>query len=320
VERPLRVACLADTHGHLPPLPEECDLLVLAGDVTPIENHEVAFQREWLLGPFSDWIRASGYKRERVILCAGNHDFIFQAFPGFGRLLPVTYLADDGCLVETFGLRVWASPWSPDFGYWAFMGPDHRLAAGPWALIGRKQPVDLLIVHGPPFGCVDETVDGARAGSLSLTLRLLELAAEARAVPLVITGHIHEARGTCQLGRTTIANVAYVDGAYDPWPAGAAIFERSSEGWTSTWGDLEQQAVDDDVERLAGRATAEVISVIRRYSAIELGIQGSYLQRAAAGIVAARGLPKLTGARRERVLRRLPAAELEVLALGGAEP
>jgi Icc-related predicted phosphoesterase len=208
----MKIVAVSDLHGFLPEIPA-CDLLLLAGDVTPVQDHSVAFQAQWLDGEFRAWLRR--VPAGKVIGVAGNHDFIFQQAPQrVPHDLPWTYLQDS--LTEWRGLRIYGTPWQPWFYDWAFNLQEHELQAK-WALIPAG--VDILVLHGPPFGYGDGVPErnGVRhCGSPSLLRRIEELRPR-----LAVYGHIHEGRGEWRLGPTVLANVTVVDDAYDlvypPW-------------------------------------------------------------------------------------------------------
>jgi hypothetical protein len=52
----MKIVAIADLHGILPEVPP-CDLLLLAGDLTPVTNHGVQFQADWLATEFRVWLR-----------------------------------------------------------------------------------------------------------------------------------------------------------------------------------------------------------------------------------------------------------------------
>jgi Icc-related predicted phosphoesterase len=209
----MKVVAVSDLHGHLPTIPP-CDLLLLAGDLTPVRDHNRLFQAEWLDTTFRAWLE--GVPARKVIGVAGNHDFVFQDLPEkVPRDLPWTYLQDAGTTWE--GLRIWGTPWQPWFYDWAFNLSEDDLAAK-WALI--PEGTNILVLHGPPRGYGDGVPerDGRvrHCGSPSLLARI-----EAVAPRLVVYGHIHEGRGEWLIGRTVLANVTLVDDGYDavypPW-------------------------------------------------------------------------------------------------------
>lgn len=51
----MKIVATSDFHGVLPPVESipECDVLVIAGDVCPLRDHGVEFQRSWLLTNFT---------------------------------------------------------------------------------------------------------------------------------------------------------------------------------------------------------------------------------------------------------------------------
>lgn len=205
----MKIVAISDMHGQLPEVPD-CDLLLIAGDICPVEDHRVSFQAKWLDREFRGWLGSLTHVR-KVVGIAGNHDFIFQQSPDFvPDDLPWTYLLDQ--LTEFEGLRIWGSPWQPWFFDWAFnLQPDEL--RDKWALI--PEGIDILVVHGPPFGFGDAVQRGKDdielCGCKHLLARIQELKPR-----LVVFGHIHEGRGQWQLGPTTLANVTLLDLRYQP--------------------------------------------------------------------------------------------------------
>jgi Icc-related predicted phosphoesterase len=216
----LRISAISDLHGLLPAI-QPCDVLLVAGDICPVDRHSRKRQREFLDGAFRKWL--DEIPARSVVGIAGNHDFIFtedkSAIPDGLRW---NYLKDDG--IEIDGVRFWGSPWSVEFGNWAFMKKDQKLKP-----IWDKIPpeTDVLLVHGPPFGWGDLNWQGERTGSKTLTAKLEELR-----VPLVVFGHIHEAHGRWEIAAQTgparwLANVCHVDLSYQPSkPETRFAFER----------------------------------------------------------------------------------------------
>jgi Icc-related predicted phosphoesterase len=204
----MKIVAVSDMHGTLPDIPT-CDLLLLGGDITPVQNHDLAYQAEWLDTTFRRWLE--GVPARKIVGVAGNHDFIFQRAPQtVPANLPWVYLQDSGH--EWEGLRFWGTPWQPWFYDWAFNLYEPDLVAK-WALIPTG--TDILVLHGPPRGYGDGVPERngqvRHTGSPSLLARIEEIGPR-----LVIYGHIHEGRGEWRLGRTVLANVTLVDDGYDP--------------------------------------------------------------------------------------------------------
>lgn len=213
----MRIAALADLHGHLPDTPA-CDVLVIAGDVTPTTDHDSAFQARWLRDTFAPWLERQ--PAGAAVGIAGNHDFVFERAPELVPDLPWTYLEDSGATIG--GVSFWGSPWTPWFFGWAFNAPEGDLDET--FLHERYAPVpadtDVLVIHGPPSEFGDLTTRGQHVGSVA-ELELID-----RIGPrLAIFGHIHEGRGAWEIGATRMANVSYVDVRYEPYPDAIVVYD-----------------------------------------------------------------------------------------------
>lgn len=207
----MKIACVSDLHGHLPEIPE-CDILLIGGDIVPLEyQRSMAASAGWLGGPFREWLDDIVVRRDtEVFAVAGNHDIIFERRPDMVPELNWFYLHDSAATVDQHG-RVWAygSPYQPTFGAgWAFNLPEAKLVEK-WSHIPKG--IDILLLHGPPYGEGDLTIDGRHVGSLGLHERVLEVKPK-----LVVCGHIHEAYGLHPFGDTLIVNASLVNHDYEP--------------------------------------------------------------------------------------------------------
>jgi len=200
----VRVCCLADLHGHVPPDVPACDLLLLAGDLCP---DGLAESERFLVDELAPWLARQ--PAGEVAAVAGNHDRIAVERPDVLRSLPGwRYLEHETELLA--GAVVAASPWSLEFGAWPLQAGEERLA-----LLWGELPDDarIVLVHGPPYGHCDRTLRGDHGGSRSLLDRLLEL----RGLELVCTGHIHEGHGRSRLPTgALVVNASYVDVRFAP--------------------------------------------------------------------------------------------------------
>jgi Icc-related predicted phosphoesterase len=204
---PLKIVAVSDLHGNLPDIPP-CDLLLIAGDITPVTNHHLDFQAHWLDTNFRWWLKA--VPAQQIVYVAGNHDLIFQEKPHLvPKDLPAVYLQDSR--FRWRGLNIWGTPWQPWFFDWAFNLHEPELAAK-WKLI--PPDTDILVVHGPPYAYGDGVPerDGVRhTGSMALLARIREIRPK-----LVVFGHIHEGRGEWRVGESVLANVTLVNAGYRP--------------------------------------------------------------------------------------------------------
>lgn len=215
----MKVCAIADQHGLLPDIPE-CELLVIAGDICPIFNHELDFQFLWLNDNFRQWLEC--VPARRIVGIAGNHDFVFEA-DQHPKDLPWSYLCDSG--VEVNDLFLWGTPWTPNLPSWAFQKNPPLADTHFEETVPRH--TDILLTHGPPYGRGDWvppgrfSVEGEHVGYKGL----LPIISRIGGPMEVITGHIHEARGTWKYSGTTIRNVALVDDNYERGDRDPVVFD-----------------------------------------------------------------------------------------------
>ena len=206
----MKICCLSDLHGNLPPVLPTCDLVVIAGDICPDfwqGGPNPTAQAAWLGREFRAWLGI----QSPVIGIWGNHDFVGQR-PDLVPDLPWTLLQDSGCVVKH--LKIWGTPWTPTFGRWAFMAEEDTLGTT-FELI--PPGTNVLLSHGPPRDRLDECIGGERVGSRSLRQAIQSQSD----LDLVVCGHIHEARGISNLYGATLINASCVDERYrmraEPW-------------------------------------------------------------------------------------------------------
>lgn len=144
---------------------------------------------------------------DHAVATWGTHDWVgqHQLEHGLSAAVPgARVLLDDSCVID--GVRFWGNPWSLALLSWAFMAGEEELASK-----YHSVPVDtdVVISHGPPFGCGDLTVDGTRAGSQSLREHLLKLSPR-----LAVFGHIHEAAGRWEIHGGLWVNASVLNSHY----------------------------------------------------------------------------------------------------------
>lgn len=227
---------LSDQHGLLPDV-RPCDLLLIAGDITPPFAWTSVDFADWLDGPFRRWLEETPAKA--IVAVAGNHDLIFERAAGLVPAdLPWTYLQDSE--TEVAGLRIWGTPWSLPFGFdWAYNADEDRLTE---IYAAVPEGIDILVSHGPPYGYGDRVVVPTddcqsafkRAGSRAL------LSTIDRVRPQVtVFGHIHSGHGEWERDGMFLGNVAIVDDSYKRHYAITPIwrsFRRGQQGGESDVG------------------------------------------------------------------------------------
>lgn len=196
----MRIVCISDTHTlhndiDLP----DGDILIHAGDITAMGEMDVIID-------FNKWLGKLPHTYKIVV--AGNHDFCFEKEPDKVQnlLTNAIYLNNSGC--EIGGLKIWRSPISPistKFGSdWAFTIKRGEEIRKYWEKIPLD--MDIIITHCPPLGILDKNELGDNEGCKDL-LDLIENKIKPR---VHIFGHIHEAHGQLQVGRTKYVNASMV--------------------------------------------------------------------------------------------------------------
>ena len=200
------VDCISDLHGSYPEL-EGGDLLVVAGDLTARDTFKQHQE-------FQAWLIQQKYKKK--VLIAGNHDGQYEkTVPFYTFDSGISYLQDSGTEFE--GLRIWGSPWTPEFCNWHFMLPRGRQLKEKWDMIPGD--TDILVTHGPPLGILDETGNtyfrAERVGCADLRDAVDRIQPR-----LHVFGHIHNGHGQLLLKNdrrdTLCVNAAIMDEDYKP--------------------------------------------------------------------------------------------------------
>ena len=201
-DRNMRIVAISDTHSrhqHLQ-IPEG-DILIHAGDATMMGTVPE-------ISAFNHWLGALPHPVK--IVCAGNHDWLFEKNPALARAMMsnARYLQDQ--LTTVSGLRIYGSPWQPRFFDWAFNLNRGEQLRAKWDLIPHD--LDILITHGPPFGILDFSVSGQE----HVGCEELRKAVERVRPRLMIFGHIHHSYGVQEYEGTKFVNACTCNENYQP--------------------------------------------------------------------------------------------------------
>lgn len=121
-------------------------------------------------------------------------------------------MSNAGCLPGRAGglpVRIYGSPWQPEFCGWAFNLPRGPLLAAKWQAI--PEDTDILITHGPPLDILDRNRGDERTGCADLAQHVKRVRPR-----LHVFGHIHDSYGTLVLDGTTFVNACACDYDYEP--------------------------------------------------------------------------------------------------------
>jgi len=200
----LRFVCMSDTHSQTSRLTHsvpEGDVFIHAGDFTGRGQLEQ-------VRAFNSWLGELPHKHKIVI--AGNHELEWDSDSKDlkSELTNCTYLEDSS--VEIHGLKIYGSPYQPEFGRWAFNLERGQECLDKWNQI--PSDTDILVTHGPPLGFGDLCKRGNRAGCVDLLHTVQQ-----RVKPKYhVFGHIHEAYGLTSDGETIFVNASTCNLQYHP--------------------------------------------------------------------------------------------------------
>jgi len=157
------------------------------------------------------------------VFIAGNHDRWLENQPAevngiLTGYKTIEYLEDDEVVLYGDGpngdmpeenVRIYGSPWQPEFYNWAFNLPRNgEEMKARWDAIPDN--TDILITHGPPYGHLD--IPGGqsiRVGCEMLRHRVDELKPK-----IHVFGHIHGSRSVYHNGDTLFINASVLNEQY----------------------------------------------------------------------------------------------------------
>jgi Icc-related predicted phosphoesterase len=215
-----KITFISDTHGKHNQLSKDLpggDILIHAGDFM----NSGYFKQE--ATEFFKWFDAIDTYDTKIFI-AGNHDRWMEAdleaakgvLTGYKT---IEYLQDDwmglyfdgpnGDMPEE-NIRIYGSPWQPEFYNWAFNLPRNGNELKEyWDAIPDN--TDILVTHGPPFGFLDIPGHGTpmNVGCEMLRYRIDELRPK-----IHVFGHIHGSAGYYFNGHTHFINASVLNERY----------------------------------------------------------------------------------------------------------
>jgi len=181
----MNILAISDTHTYhrdiLASDLEGIDMIIHAGDISNVKQ-PYSNQVECL--DFLEWYESLPIKYK--ILIAGNHDTSIEAkFIDLKKYPTITYLEHESTTIA--GIKIFGSPYTPEFFNWAFNVRRDRLF-NYWETI--PEDTDILVTHGPPKSILDLAYKGNEleyCGDKALLTRVQKIKPTFH-----IFGHIHD--------------------------------------------------------------------------------------------------------------------------------
>jgi Icc-related predicted phosphoesterase len=215
----LKITFISDTHGKHNLLNKDLpggDILIHAGDFM---NGGYEFQEAT---NFLEWFNKINIYTDKIFI-AGNHDRIFENIPPWVKNnLPkyptIDYIQDEEWVDYNDGpngdypednIRIYGSPWQPEFCNWAFNLPRNgEKMKAKWDAIPDN--TDILITHGPPYGYLD--IPGGQ--SIRVGCEMLRYRVDQIKPKIHVFGHIHGSAGYYFNGHTHFINASVLNEQY----------------------------------------------------------------------------------------------------------
>lgn len=215
-----KITFISDTHGRHKQITNDLiggDILIHSGDF--MTDGYSTYEAE----DFFKWFdKIDNY--DTKIFIAGNHDRVIQNDPEWAKGIltgykTIDYLQDEEMALYFDGpngdmpeenIRIYGSPWQPEFYDWAFNLPRHgEEMKARWDAIPDN--TDILITHGPPFGYLDIPgyPQSIRVGCEMLRHRIDQIKPK-----IHVFGHIHGSRSIYYNGDTLFINASVLNERY----------------------------------------------------------------------------------------------------------
>ena len=200
----MKIWFISDTHCEHENLDvPEVDAVIHCGDES---NHGNPWMNEAEARNFFEWY--SALPMPLKIFVPGNHSTAIEQGLVRGSDYPaVKFLIHES--TEWNGLKIFGSPYTPNFFDWAYMKARSDLDIV-WQSI--PDDIDILITHGPPKGIMDVTADIQTAKPVHVGSQSLMRHVEERITPRIHAfGHIHDEQGISNFGMVTRGSTQFIN-------------------------------------------------------------------------------------------------------------
>jgi Icc-related predicted phosphoesterase len=217
------ITVISDTHTkHLYLTRDETalpggDLLIHAGDIMNSGNNSKDITE------FCKWFDGLEQYDHKVFI-AGNHDRMFENLPERAMEIvnsykSIDYLQDTQLTLYYDGpngefpqdnIRIYGSPWQPEFYNWAFNLPRNgEDLKEKWFWI--PSDTDILVTHGPAWGHLDVSL----YGNINVGCEALRERIDVIKPKIHVFGHIHSGYGYKFHNGTHFINASVLNEQYD---------------------------------------------------------------------------------------------------------
>src|SRR5574344_2639958 len=171
----MKFIAISDLHGNLINIGEEADVLLIAGDIIPLEyQNNLEKSKEWFEKEFIPWCNSISVNT--TVFIGGNHDKWIEEKPiEVVKSLPnnIVYLLNQFKYIETDTsiYCIYGTPLCSIFGHWSFMYPENvqrellnidinKNKSNLKLIHNTTKDIKLIVLsHDSPLGCSDVLLD-----------------------------------------------------------------------------------------------------------------------------------------------------------------
>lgn len=219
------ICAISDLHGYLPNNLPNSDLLLIGGDIVPVDiEMDLVKSEKWLREDFRKWILRQG--AQKIVLIGGNHDKILEdkvdlvksIFNEYNELRPFYYLINEFVELEINNtkLGVFGTPYCKKYGDWSFMLPHDELVS---KFNECPSSVDIILSHDTPYGVSDIVFDDVPWATKDEHLgnKALRGLIDRVNFKILIHGHFHSSNHMPEdFNGSKVVNVSLVGEDYKP--------------------------------------------------------------------------------------------------------
>jgi Icc-related predicted phosphoesterase len=181
-------------------IPTGIDMVIFSGDCS---NPRDPYNNEPEVRDFISWFKCLPIKYK--IFVAGNHDSSIEkglVTKDDFEVYNITYLENSHIIIE--GIKIFGSPYTPQFGNWSFMKARPKLDRM-WINV-IDNDAKIIVAHGPPKGILDLGIDRNNRLEFCGCKSLMNVIKSINP-HMVLFGHIHTCGDVINTGTRTIPNL-----------------------------------------------------------------------------------------------------------------